>query len=172
CDQTNLDAPLPPGVPAMPKVICKVGDIFWKDEFGKRTADQLVWIVPEKGSTRDVDFLDHSIFIEAGIADRRKIVEICVSPPRLRELFLRQSKLAILNFQFELVHVKLAEEVAVHGLRFEQRLEGFKEFVCSFPFQHRCSNTRCALSGLHSLRSSKQKPGGLIQPPGAKSKKI
>ena len=74
---------------AMAKVIGKVLDIFRDNKFRERTPDQLVRIVSKKRSTRDVDLLDDSIFIEAGIANRRKVVEICIAPPRLGELFLR-----------------------------------------------------------------------------------
>jgi hypothetical protein len=72
-------------------------------------------IVSEKRSARYVDFLDDSTFIEVCITDWRKVVEVCIAAPRLGQLLLRQSKLAILYLELELMNVKLPDKITVHS---------------------------------------------------------
>lgn len=68
-------------------------------------------IVCKQLSTGDVDLFDHALLVEAGVADRRKVVQIRVPHTGVRQLLLSCAQFAVLNLEFRLVNLKFFDQV-------------------------------------------------------------
>src|SRR6266480_3671946 len=111
--------------------------IFSTDEIAKVATDEFVRIFTEELPAGNVDLGDAAVFIEAGISDRGEIVQVGIEDSGVCQLLLCGTQFAILNLEFELMNLKLFDQVVralVVGfgyllIRTEKVLEGFDQFM-------------------------------------------
>src|SRR2546430_2219597 len=109
------------------------------DEVGKLPPDKFVRIFTEELPAGDVDLSDAAVFIEAGISDRREIVQVGIAHSRVCQLLLCGAQFSILNLEFELMNLKLFNQVmrclvvrlGCFLVRTQKVLESFEQFMSS-----------------------------------------
>src|SRR5262249_29462803 len=94
----------------------------------------------------DVDLFNNGALVEAGVTNRREIVQIGIAYTRQSELLFRFTKLSILNFQVELMYLELFNKVLRTAL--------FQGFQSRYQF----------IRGHPLVRHNRKKPGATSRP--------
>src|SRR5215470_2914044 len=116
-------------------MLLELADIIGSNEIGERSADKLMGIVAQQLSARDVDFFNHTVFVEAGITDRRKVVKIRVTHAGMCKLMLCGPQFLVLELQFKLMNLQFFDEIS--SLTILEALQDGEKFIgCHSLLKH------------------------------------